>query len=46
VSSEAPLIYREEVLTIMGVIGDINVNLARLLRIAEDDDGEEEANDD
>jgi hypothetical protein len=30
----------------MGVLGDINVNLARLLEIAEAGDGEEEEDDD
>ena len=35
-------VYREEILTIMGVIGDISVNLARLLAIVEGTDGEEE----
>jgi hypothetical protein len=41
VSSE-PVVYREEVLTIMGVMGDIRHELERIRLVLGDDDGEEE----
>jgi hypothetical protein len=37
-----PIIYREEVTAILVVLGDINVNLARIVRLLEDDYGQEE----
>jgi len=37
-----PLVYREEVLTIMGVLGDIRWELQRIRRTLQEDDGEEE----
>jgi hypothetical protein len=36
------LIYREEVVTIMGVIGDIRAELQQIHRLLDDDDAEEE----
>jgi hypothetical protein len=38
----SPIIYREEVLTLMGVVGDIRQELRRIRRALEDDDEEEE----
>ena len=38
-----PLLYREEVLTIMGVVGDIRVDVRRIRELLDDDDEEEEA---
>ena len=35
------MIYREEVLTVMGILGDIRADLREILRAIEDDDGEE-----
>jgi hypothetical protein len=37
-----PVVYREEALTIMGVIGDIRWELRRIRHTLEGDDGEEE----
>ena len=37
-----PVVYREEVLTIMGVLGDIRLELERINRTLGGDDGEEE----
>lgn len=37
-----PLIYREEVTAILGVLADINVNLTKVVRLLEDEYGEEE----
>ncbi|HEU0304770.1 MAG TPA: hypothetical protein VFR32_09330 [Gaiellaceae bacterium] len=37
-----PLIYREEVLAILGVLADINVNVGKVVRLLEDEYGEEE----
>jgi hypothetical protein len=37
-----PVVYREEVLTTMGVIGDIRWELQRIRRTLQGDDGEEE----
>jgi hypothetical protein len=37
-----PVVYREEVLTIMGVLGDIRFELRRIHRTLQEDDGEEE----
>ncbi len=37
-----PIIYREEVTAILIALADINVNLETIVRILEDDDGEEE----
>ena len=41
-----PVVYREEVLTIMGVLGDIRMELERINRTLEGDDGEEEEEED
>ena len=41
-----PIVYREEVLTIMGVLGDIRAELQRLNIQLGGDDGEEEEEDD
>lgn len=40
--SVEPVVYREEVLTIMGVLGDIRWELQRIRCTLQDDDGEEE----
>jgi hypothetical protein len=40
-----PVVYREEVLTIMGVLGDIRLELERINRTLGGDDGEEEEED-
>jgi hypothetical protein len=37
-----PVVYREEVLTIMGVLGDTRWELQRIRRTLQEDDGEEE----
>jgi len=37
-----PVVYREEVLTIMGVLGDIRLELERIYRRLGGDNGEEE----
>jgi hypothetical protein len=44
--SAAPIIYREEVLTIMGVLGDIRAELEKMNIQLRGDDGEEEEEDD
>lgn len=41
-----PLIYREEVLTIMGVLGDIRFEVEQIARMLREDDGEEEEEED
>lgn len=41
-----PLIYREEVLTIMGVLGDIRLDVEQIARMLGEDDGEEEEEED
>jgi hypothetical protein len=40
-----PVVYREEVLTIMGVLGDIRLELERIYHTLEGDNGEEEEED-
>jgi hypothetical protein len=40
-----PVVYREEVLTIMGVLGDIRLELERIYRRLGGDNGEEEEED-
>lgn len=40
-----PLVYREEVLTIMWVLGDIREELRRIRRLLASDNGEEEEED-
>jgi hypothetical protein len=45
VNSE-PVVYRQEVLTIMGVLGDIRAELERINIQLGGDDGEEEEEDD
>ena len=42
----APVVYREEVLTIMGVLGDIRAELQKINILLGGDDGEEEEEDD
>jgi hypothetical protein len=37
-----PVVYREEVLTIMAVLGDIRWELQRIRGTLQEDDGEEE----
>lgn len=37
-----PVIYREEVTAILGVLGDINVNLFKIVDLLEEEHGEEE----
>ena len=44
--AEEPVSYRQEVLTIMGLIGDLTFAVQRLLQLIEGDDGEEEADED
>jgi hypothetical protein len=41
-----PIVYREEVLTIMGVLGDIRADFEKLNLQLGGDDGEEEEEDD
>ena len=41
-----PVVYREEVLTIMGVLGDIRLELERINRTLGGDNGEEEEEED
>jgi hypothetical protein len=36
------VVYREEVLTIMGLLGDVREELQRIRRALSNDDGEEE----
>jgi hypothetical protein len=43
---EEPVIYRQEVLTTMGLIGDLTFAVQRMLQLIEDEDGEEEENED
>ena len=40
-----PVVYREEVLTIMGVLGDIRLELEQINRTLGGDNGEEEEED-
>ena len=40
-----PIIYREEVTAILIILGDLNVNLARIVRLLEGGDEEEEDED-
>jgi hypothetical protein len=44
--NSAPVVYREEVLTIMGVLGDIRAELQKINTQLGGDDGEEEEEDD
>jgi hypothetical protein len=44
--ADEPVIYRQEVLTIMGLIGDLTFAVVRLVRMIEGDDGQEEADED
>ena len=41
-----PVVYREEVLTIMAVLGDIRLELERINRTLGGDNGEEEEGED
>lgn len=41
-----PVVYREEVLTIMGVLGDIRLELEQINRTLGGDNGEEEEGED
>jgi len=41
-----PIIYREEVAAMLFSRADINVKLSRIVRILEDDDGQEEEDED
>ncbi len=41
-----PVVYREEVLTIMGVLGDIRLELERIYSALGGDNGEEEEEED
>jgi hypothetical protein len=41
-----PVVYREEVLTIMAVLGDIRLELERINRTLGGDNGEEEEEED
>jgi hypothetical protein len=40
--AEEPVIYRSEVLTIMGLIGDLTFAMERLLALVEGDEAEED----
>jgi hypothetical protein len=42
---DEPVIYRQEVLTIMGLIGDLTFAAQRLVQLIEGEDGEEEETD-
>lgn len=42
VAGDAPVVYREEVLTIMGVLGDVRHELRKIRQVIEDGDEEEE----
>jgi hypothetical protein len=44
--AEDRVIYRDEVLTIMGVLGDIRAELEAIRRLFGGEDGEEEEEDD
>jgi hypothetical protein len=44
--AEEPVIYRQEVLTIMGLIGDLTFAVQRMVRLIEGEDGEEEEDED
>ena len=41
-----PIIYREEVMAMLFGLADINVMLGRIVRLLEDDDGQEEEDED
>ena len=41
-----PIIYREEVAAMLFSLADINVKLSRIVRVLEDDDGQEEEDED
>jgi hypothetical protein len=41
-----PVVYREKVLTIMGVLGDIRLEVERIYRTLGGDNGEEEEEED
>jgi hypothetical protein len=43
--AEEPVIYRQEVLTIMWLLSDVRSDLAAVRALLEDDDGEEEEED-
>jgi hypothetical protein len=43
---QEPIIYREEVAAMLFSVADINVKLDRIVRILEDDDGQEEEGED
>jgi hypothetical protein len=43
VDEPEPVVYREEVLTMMGMIGDIRHELRVIVSLLEDEHGEEEA---
>lgn len=38
-----PIIYREEVTAILIVLGDISVNIAKIVKLLEENDEEEQA---
>jgi hypothetical protein len=44
--AEEPVVYREEVLTIMGALGDIRAELTAIRPLLGDENGEEETEDD
>lgn len=43
--ADEPVIYRNEVLTIMGLIGDLTFAVLRLVEMVEDGSGEEDDED-
>jgi hypothetical protein len=46
VLADEVVIYREEVLTVMGLLGDIRHEVVKMRSLMEDDDGEEEEKED
>ena len=44
--TDEQVIYRNEVLTIMGLIGDLTFAVLRLVQMIEGNDGQEEADED
>jgi hypothetical protein len=44
--AQEPVVYREEVLTIMGVLGDIRAELTAIRGLLGDENGEAETEDD
>jgi hypothetical protein len=44
--TDEPVVYREEVLTIMLMLGDQRDELVKIRRLLEEEDGEEEAAED